>query len=160
MQSSGPTRSATAPQAVLWSTSFVSLSEIGRARRQLYLLLIIPGRVGDHLRRQLNNVSVSLIGNTFTTVLTCSDPTTFAKDRQDLPPSSRGVNLGLQNVTPAELKPQVDLTEDHTKIVCISCFAKCNPESWASLCGSNFKQTRSAVIKKIRALTMLTSFDL
>ena len=121
-----------------------------------YLLLIIPGKLGDDLRRQLNNASVGLIGNTFSTVLTCSDPRTgniFLR-------SVVCVNLGLQNVAAADLDPQVDIKEEKSKVICVSCYAKYNQEGWDLICGSSFKQTRSAVVDKIRSLTMLPSFDL
>ena len=121
-----------------------------------YLLLIIPGKLGDDLRRQLNNASVSLIGNTFSTVLTCSDPRTG----NIFPRSVVCVNLGLQNVAAADLNPQVDIKEEKSKVICVSCYAKYNQEGWDLLCGSSFKQTRSAVVDKIRSLTMLPSFDL
>ena len=121
-----------------------------------YLLLIVPGVLGQDLRNQLNSASVNLIGKCFSTTLTCMDPYT----KKIFPRTCVCINLGLQNVSSAELKPQVAIEEDDCKTVCVSCFGKYNVEAWDMISRSSYKEVRIAVIDKVKQITKLPTLEL
>ena len=121
-----------------------------------YLLLVIPGTLGDDLRNQLNEASVTLIGNCFSTVLTCVDPST----KKVFPRQVVCINLGLQNVAAAELKPHVIVDNENSQIVCVSCFAKYNTEGWQEMCSATFKRNRACIIEKIKQIANIKSIEL
>eukprot|EP00435_Cladocopium_sp_Y103_P066880 s94_g29.t1 len=109
-----------------------------------------------------DQVSNGAVGCAFVTQLFLPPKLAVRGDPQTgkiFPRSVVCVNLGLQNVTPADLEPQVDLTEEQSTVVCVSCFAKYNSEGWDSILGATLKLTRWAVIEKVRSLTKLASFD-
>ena len=59
------------------------------------------------------------------------------------------MNLGLQNVSAADLKPHVAVASDESQVVCVTALAKYNAEGWTELCDCSFKETRSQVVQKI-----------
>ena len=121
-----------------------------------YLLLIVPGSMGSDLRQQLNDASPTLIGGCFEMVLTCIDPRT----RKVFPRNVVGINLGIQHVKPAELKPQVNLETDQSREICVSCFAKHNPEGYAEISGRTPNETKYNIVSKLLHMTKLQTIDI
>ena len=120
-----------------------------------YLLLILPGTLDADLRQQLNKASPTLIGNCFTCILTCEDPNTG----RIFPRQVVCINLGLQNVKAAELKPHVAMTEDDSKVVCVSCFSKYNHEGWQASCRS-YRVAKTTVADKVKQTTGTKTVEL
>lgn len=127
-----------------------------QARGGRYLLLVIPGTLGDDLRNQLNEASVTLIGNCFSTVLTCVDPSA----KKVFPRQVVCINLGLQNVAAAELKPHFIVDNENSQIVFVSCFAKYNTEGWQEMCSATFKRNRACIVEKIKQIANIKSIEL
>ena len=121
-----------------------------------YLVLIIPGELGSDLRQQLNAASINLIGQSFCTTLTCADPATG----KVFPRKVVCVNLGLQNVSAADLKPHVAVSSDESQVIVVAAFAKYNAEGWTELCECSFKETRSQVVQKIAKILNIRPVEL
>ena len=125
-----------------------------KVRGGSYLLLIIPGPIGDDLRSLITSASATLIGNTFTATLTFEDP----HSKKVFPKQVTCINLGLQNVAAADLRPTVTFAEDSV-ILCVHAYHKHNPEGWNEIYNHNFKTLRQNVVHRICQLGKFANLD-
>ena len=109
-----------------------------------YLCLLIPGVLGADLKRLLQDASPTLLASAFETVLSLEDP----KTKRCFPRSVVGVNLGLQNVTVAQLPPSVQQTDDSSVVVWVHAHQRYSPDEWSKCVGPNMREVRLTISQR------------
>ncbi|CAE7804996.1 unnamed protein product [Symbiodinium sp. CCMP2592] len=113
-----------------------------------YLCLLIPGVLGADLKRLLQDANPTLLAHSFETVLSLEDP----KTKRCFPRSVVGINLGLQNVTVAQLPPSVQKAEDPSVVVWVHAHQRYSPDEWMKCVGSNMREVKQTVSHRIAGL--------
>ena len=113
-----------------------------------YLCLIVPGPLGSDLRSMIKAASATMLAGCFETTLTLHDPVaerTFVKQ-------VTGINLGLQNVTPAKLTPSVREHKEETQQVWVHASYDRNPEAWSEIAAETAAACKRHVVERIAKL--------
>ena len=102
------------------------------------MALILPGRLGKDLIDVLQDADPTLRADCHECILTLRDP---ILGRQ-FPRQITIVNLGRLKVTPADLKPTVDINTVSTQVLWVQAWPNKNPEMWHQTACSSTTETR------------------
>ena len=119
-----------------------------KVRGGSYLCLLIPGVLGADLKRLIQDADPTLLAKTFESVLSLEDP----KTKRRFPRKVVGVNLGIQNVTVAQLPPSVQKADDSSVVVWVHAHQRHSPDEWTKCVGPDMREVKHSISQRIASL--------